>query len=91
MESMEWLEQGRELVANYLRTHTPMPVQENDVFVVWFCKTLQNKKALFGCREFASYFELTADEKKGIQFLDIYDKQAHIIDDISTVYDSGDQ
>lgn len=78
MELIEWLEQGRQLVANHINKKARIPVKPKEVFVVWFSKTLQNKKALFGYPKTKQYFELTANEEKGKQFLDVYCKDENI-------------
>lgn len=40
MESMEWLEQGQQLVANYVNNQTNRNLKADEVFVVWFSKTI---------------------------------------------------
>lgn len=52
-----------------------IPVTANEVFVVWYCKTLQNHKALLSvtgsCTE---YFECAYDGDRNRIYLDTYTK-----------------
>lgn len=78
MEAMDWLKQGQKLVADNINESSLLNVKSEEVFVVWFSKTLQNKKALFAHPKTPLYFELTANEKKGKQFMDVYEKIENI-------------
>lgn len=50
-------------------------VSINDVFVVWYCKTLKNAKALLSTSfPDNKYFELTFNGDSGELYLDVYDK-----------------
>lgn len=52
----------------------------DDVFVVWFCKTLQNWKGLVGCHSLpGEYFEVTFDGDKQQIYVDCYMKAANIV------------
>lgn len=79
MESMEWLEQGQQLVANYVNNQTNRNLKAEEVFVVWFSKTIQNKKALLGVHHSPLYFELTVDGNAGEQYIDVYEEKDHYI------------
>lgn len=47
----------------------------NNVFVVWSCKTLQNKKALLSTTDTgANYFEITYNGDKDEYYIDEYQK-----------------
>lgn len=47
----------------------------DNVFVVWSCKTLQNKKALLSTTDKgANYFEVTYNGDKGEYYIDEYKK-----------------
>ena len=50
MSNDAMLKRAKELVVNYFNDHVEITdnkkITEDDVFVVWFCKTLQNWKAL---------------------------------------------
>jgi hypothetical protein len=50
-------------------------ITEDDVFVVWMCKTLQNSKALASTTLFdGMYYELTYNGDKKELYLDAYKK-----------------
>lgn len=74
MKSTEWIEQCQNLVATYLTKNSPLVIENKEVFVVWFSKSLQNKKALFAHPKAPLYFEITANEETGKQFMDVYEK-----------------
>ena len=46
----------------------------DDIFVVWYCKTLQNRKVLLGTHFTDHYFECTFNGDKGEMYVDVYDK-----------------
>lgn len=53
----------------------PARIQCDDVYIVWFCKTLQNWKALCGTpHSDGMYYEVTYDGDKGNVYLDAYKK-----------------
>lgn len=48
-------------------------ISKDDIFVVWSCKTLQNKKALLSFpKKGAPYFEATYNGDKNEIYLDTY-------------------
>ena len=50
-------------------------ITENDVFIVWSCKTLQNNKALVSAKvSDGMYYELTYNGDKKELYLDAYKK-----------------
>lgn len=50
-------------------------VTQEDVFIVWMCKTLQNSKALASTTLFdGMYYELTFNGDKGELYVDAYKK-----------------
>lgn len=50
-------------------------LKENDVFIVWSCKTLQNNKALLSTTvSDGMYYELTYNGDKKELYLDAYKK-----------------
>lgn len=52
---------------------------ENDVYIVWICKVLQNNKALVSTTvEDGMYYELTYNGDKGELYLDAYKKIENI-------------
>lgn len=51
------------------------PITENDVFIVWMCKTLQNCKAMASTTVHDQmYYELTYNGDKKELYLDAYKK-----------------
>ena len=53
-------------------------ITEDDVFIVWMCKTLQNSKALASTTLFdGMYYELTYNGDKGEMYVDAYKKWAN--------------
>ena len=52
---------------------------EDDVFVVWLCKTLQNNKALLSTTvSDGMYYEITYNGDKGEVYLDAYKKWENV-------------
>jgi hypothetical protein len=49
-------------------------ISADDIFVVWYSKTLQNHKVLLGTRFANHYFECTFNGDKGEMYMDVYDK-----------------
>jgi Family of unknown function (DUF6275) len=68
------------LVVDYVntrrdRTDDAKPIVLTDVYIVWFCKTLQNWKALLSTTvPDLMYYELTHDGEKQRIYLDAYRK-----------------
>ena len=49
-------------------------ISYNDIFIVWYSKTLQNRKVLLGTCFTDHYFECTFDGDKGEMYVDVYDQ-----------------
>lgn len=69
----------RKTVADYANEHLDKTdgkqISEEDVFIVWMCKTLQNNKALASTTLFdGMYYELTYNGNKGELYVDAYKK-----------------
>ena len=69
----------KETVRNYTNEHIDktdkMQTTIDDVYVVWFCKTLQNWKALASTTvPDGMYYELTYNGDKDEMYLDTYKK-----------------
>lgn len=65
------------VVANYIEEHLDKsdPDVKWDVYVVWFCKTLQNWKALVSSSlPDGMYYEVTFNGDKKEIYLDVYKK-----------------
>ena len=66
-------------VVEYFSQHAEKPDQkkitEDDVFIVWACKTLQNNKALVSTTvPDGMYYEVTYDGDKQQAYVDVYKK-----------------
>ena len=73
----------KRLVANYVNERLDKTdgkeITENDVFIVWICKTLQNNKALASTTLFdGMYYELTYNGDKDELYFDAYKKWENI-------------
>ena len=69
----------KKTVADYANRHLDKSdgkqITEDDVFIVWMCKTLQNSKALASTTLFdGMYYELTYSGNKGELYVDAYKK-----------------
>lgn len=69
----------KETVRDYTNEHIDktdkMQITVDDVYVVWFCKTLQNWKALASTTvPDGMYYELTYNGDKDEMYLDAYKK-----------------
>lgn len=55
-----------------------VPIMEEELFVVWSAKVLQNWKGLVGStRPGSPYFEVTHNGNNGITYVDVYKKIDH--------------
>lgn len=77
--STAMMDQARIIVMDYFNSHVEYPdknqITLNDVFVVWFSKTLQNWKALVSTTVFdGSYYELTYNGDNDEIYVDVYKK-----------------
>ena len=69
MDNMSMINKARQIVADYYNTHVDKSdgnqISVDDVFVVWFCKTLQNWKALISTIvSDGMYYEITYNGDK---------------------------
>ena len=72
-------DKAKELVMNYTNDHLDksdnVQITKDEVFVVWFSKTLQNWKALLSTTLFdGMYYEITYNGDKKETYLDAYKK-----------------
>lgn len=79
MGNDEFLKLCKKIVKDYVNEHLDksdnVQIDENRVFVVWSCKTLQNNKALLSTNLFdGMYYELTYNGNKKEVYLDAYKK-----------------
>ena len=72
-------EKARQIVRDYFNSHVDVTdgvqISLEDVYVVWFSKTLQNWKALVSTTvPDNKYYELTYNGDKGETYIDVYVK-----------------
>ena len=74
-----FIKKAKEAVLNYFNSRVDKTdnanITEDDVYVVWFCKTLQNWKALVSTTvSDGMYYEITYNGDKNETYLDAYKK-----------------
>lgn len=79
MNEKEFVKLVKKTVADYANRHLDLSdgkqITEDDVFIVWMCKTLQNSKALASTTLFdGMYYELTFNGNKQELYVDAYKK-----------------
>lgn len=77
MGSKEFIEKCKKIVKEYAIEHIDKTdeIPEYEVFVVWYCKSLQNHKALLSTSlPDGMYYELTYNGDKKELYLDAYKK-----------------
>lgn len=61
-------------VFNAVMLKTPTPINKEDLFIVWSCYILGNRKFLVGCQTNYYYFEVTYNNEKDEWYVDVYEK-----------------
>lgn len=79
MGNDEFLKLCKKIVKDYANDHLDksdnVQINEDNVFIVWNCKTLQNNKALVSTTLYdGMYYELTYNGDKKEVYLDAYKK-----------------
>ncbi|MDB2162389.1 DUF6275 family protein [Clostridium butyricum] len=79
MNEKEFLNWCKQEICNYTNDHLDKSdnknITEDDVFVVWSCKALQNNKALLSTTLFdGMYYECTYNGDKNVMYFDAYKK-----------------
>ena len=79
MNEKEFVKLAKESVVRYVNARLDKSdgkqIEEEDVFIVWMCKTLQNNKALVSTTLFnGMYYELTYNGDKKELYFDAYKK-----------------
>lgn len=77
------LKKAKQLVVNYYNSRVEktddFKISEENVFIVWFCKTLQNWKALVSTTvSDGMYYEVTYNGDKQETYLDAYKKWENV-------------
>jgi hypothetical protein len=77
---MNRMKTAKKAVAEYLMTEYEFPVSAKDIYVVWFCKVLQNWKALLSTDlvNTGIYFEVTYNGDADELYLDYYIKDRNV-------------
>lgn len=79
MDNQKFVDFCKKTVADYANKHLDKAdnkqITEQDVYVVWLCKTLQNNKALLSTTLFdGMYYEITYNGDKNEAYVDAYKK-----------------
>ena len=80
MGSKEFIDFAKEQIVKYFNNHADKSkknvfIAADDVFVVWYCKSLQNHKALLSTTVAdGMYYEITFNGDKQEAYLDAYKK-----------------
>lgn len=79
MKNNDFEQLCKETIVNYFNSRVEitddMKISEEDVFIVWSCKTLQNNKAMVSTTvSDGMYYELTYNGDKKELYLDAYKK-----------------
>lgn len=80
---MNLQEECKQLVVDYYNKKVDVTdkkkITKNDVYLVWFCKTLQNHKALLSTTvSDGMYYEVTFNGDKDEYYLDAYKKWENV-------------
>lgn len=80
---MDFQEKAKQLVVNYFNSRADKTdnkqISIDDVYVVWFCKTLQNWKALLSTNvSDGMYYEITYNGDKKETYIDAYKKWENV-------------
>lgn len=84
METDRFIELCTDAVVSYFNSQADSTdkngrITPDDVFVVWFCRTLQNNKALLSTRvPDGMYYEVTYNGDKHEMYLDAYKKWKNV-------------
>lgn len=78
-----YIDKAKEIVMNYFNERVEktdnFKLVMSDVYVVWFCKTLQNWKALVSTTVVdGMYYEVTYNGDKDETYLDVYKKFVNV-------------
>lgn len=83
MKNDEFIKLCKETIVNYFNNKVEITdnkkITEEDVFIVWSCKTLQNNKAMVSTTiSDGMYYELTYNGDKQELYLDAYKKLENV-------------
>lgn len=69
------IEAARKVLIENLGYQTVKP---EDMFIVWFCKTLQNWKAIISGRSIEEFIEVTHNGDRNETYVDVYYKTKNV-------------
>ena len=78
MDNKQFIKQAKGEVKQFLKA-IDTTVDDNNIFVVWYAKTLQNHKALLSSTVSNHYFECTYNGDKQEMYVDVYTKKTQIV------------
>ena len=83
MDNSAMIEKAKQIVVDYFNNRKDKTdhvyITTDEVFIVWFCKTLQNWKALVSTTiPDGMYYEITHNGDKGETYLDAYKKWENV-------------
>ena len=84
MSGDKFLKLCKDIVVKYFNEHTDKTdkkqITEDDVYIVWSCKTLQNNKALVSTTvSDGMYYEITNNGDKNETYVDAYKKWENFV------------
>ena len=84
MSNSDFVQLCKQVVVSYFNDRVDKTdaanIAEDDVFVVWLCKTLQNNKALVSTTVAdGMYYEITYNGDKNEAYLDVYKKWQNVV------------
>lgn len=84
MKNDDFLKLCKEIIVKYFNENTDKTddkrIAEDDVFIVWSCKVLQNNKALVSTTiPDGMYYEITHNGDKGETYVDAYKKWENFV------------
>lgn len=84
MESEEFIRKCKGIVADYFNENVDVTEHKNitvgDVYVVWYCKSLQNHKALVSTNvPDGMYYEITYNGDRDETYVDVYKKWENMV------------
>lgn len=85
MTSNTFIEKAKDIVYNYTRVNVgtdkvPSTFGRDDIYVVWFAKTLQHWKAMVSTSvPDGMYYEVTHNGDKKETYLDVYTKTDNVV------------
>ena len=76
MDNKKFINLCKDLIMKHITKTYKITPFDDDVYVVWSCKTLQNNKALLSTNiSDGMYYEITFNGDKNELYLDAYKKQ----------------